>query len=106
MNESEYEADVYSNNGEISKFNPSNTLRETLSNIIHSTTHISKEESDIEKLKYFNYADKVTLYENNFFEQKVEKEYDFLFCYKSLHLNCNKHIPKERKMRKLLSSVK
>ena len=59
-----------------------------------------------EKLKYFNYADKVTLYEKNFFEQKVAKEYDFLFCYKSLHLNCNKHIPKERKMRKLLSSVK
>lgn len=59
-----------------------------------------------EKLKYFNYNDKVNLYEKNFFEQKVEKEYDFLFCYKSLHLNCNKHIPKERKMKKLLSSVK
>ena len=55
-----------------------------------------------EKLNYFNYNDKVNLYEKNFFEQKVEKEYDFLFCYKSLHLNCNKHIPKERKMRKLL----
>ena len=59
-----------------------------------------------EKLNYFNYNDKVNLYEKNFFEQKVEKEYDFLFCYKSLHLNCNKHIPKERKMKKLLSSVK
>ena len=59
-----------------------------------------------EKLNYFNYNDKVNLYEKNFFEQKVEKECDFLFCYKSLHLNCNKHIPKERKMKKLLSSVK
>ena len=59
-----------------------------------------------EKLKYFHYDDKVNLFERNFFEQKVEKEYDFLFCYKSLHLNCNKHIPKERKMKKLLSSVK
>ena len=59
-----------------------------------------------EKLNYFNYNDKVNLYGKNFFEQKVEKECDFLFCYKSLHLNCNKHIPKERKMKKLLSSVK
>ena len=59
-----------------------------------------------EKLNYFNYNDKVNLYGKNFFEQKVEKEYDFLLCYKSLHLNCNKHIPKERKMKKLLSSVK
>ena len=59
-----------------------------------------------EKLNYFNYNDKVNLYEKNFFEQKVEKKYNFLFCYKSLHLNCYKHIPKERKMRKLLSSVK
>ena len=59
-----------------------------------------------EKLNYFNYNDKVNVYEKNFFEQKVEKECDFLFCYKSLHLNCNKHIPKERKMKKLLSSVK
>lgn len=59
-----------------------------------------------EKLNYFNYNDKVNLYEKNFFEQKVEKEYYFLLCYKSLHLNCNKHIPKERKMKKLLSSVK
>lgn len=59
-----------------------------------------------EKLNYFNYNDKVNLYEKNFFKQKVEKECDFLFCYKSLHLNCNKHIPKERKMKKLLSSVK
>ena len=52
MNDTEYEVDVYSNNGEISKFNPSETLRETLSNIIHSTTHISKEESDILMKQY------------------------------------------------------
>ena len=52
MNDTEYEVDVYSNNGKISKFNPSNTLRETLSNIIHSTTHISKEESDILMKQY------------------------------------------------------
>ena len=39
-----------------------------------------------EKLKYFHYDDKVNLFERNFFEQKVEKEYDFLFYYKSLNL--------------------
>ena len=47
LNDDEYEADIYKGNGEISQFNPSKTFRETLSNIIHNTTHISKEESDI-----------------------------------------------------------
>ena len=59
-----------------------------------------------EKINYFNLDDKINIIEKNFFEQKIEKEYDFVFCYKSLHFDRNKHIPKERKMRKLLSSVK
>ena len=52
INDTEFELYVYNIIGEISKFNPSKTLRETLSNIIHSTIHISKEESDILMKQY------------------------------------------------------
>lgn len=58
------------------------------------------------KLDYFKMNDDVVLFEKNFYEQKIEREYEFVYCYKSLHLSENKHIPKDRKMRKLLSSVK
>lgn len=58
------------------------------------------------KLDYFNMNQSVTLFEKNFYEQKVEREYEFVYCYKSLHLEENKDIPQDRKMRKLLSSVK
>lgn len=59
-----------------------------------------------EKIKYFKMEENVELKEENFYDKKVDKEYDFVFCYKSLHLEENKSIPKDRKMRKLLSSVK
>ncbi len=58
------------------------------------------------KLNYFNMLDQVELIEKNFYNTKVEREYEFVYCYKSLHLKENKDIPKDRKMRKLLSSVK
>lgn len=59
-----------------------------------------------EKISYFGMNDLVSLFKNNFYEQRVEKEYEFVYCYKSLHLHENKNIPKDIKMRKLLSSVK
>lgn len=58
------------------------------------------------KFDYFKMWDSVKLFESNFYEQRVENEYEFVYCYKSLHLEQNKNIPKDRKMRKLLSSVK
>lgn len=59
-----------------------------------------------EKIRFFNYNDMVNIFEKNFYEQKVEREYEFVYCYKSLHLGENKDIPRDRKIRKLLSSVK
>jgi len=43
---------------------------------------------------------------SNFYEEKVEDKYNFVFCYRSLHEKHNKEVPMRRKMRKLLSSVK
>ena len=40
------------------------------------------------------------------FTNKKLNENIFVYCYKSLLLNQNKNIPKDRRMRKLLSSVK
>ena len=59
-----------------------------------------------EKISYFEMNDSVSLFKNNFYEQRIEREYEFVYCYKSLHLQENKNIPKDTKMRKLLSSVK
>lgn len=59
-----------------------------------------------EKLDYFKFNDKVNLFPCNFYEQKVERQYEFVYCYKSLHLDRNKDISMNTKMRKLLSSVK
>lgn len=50
--------------------------------------------------------DLVNLYKDNYYETKVEKQYDFVYSYRSLHLEQNKHIPLKKKIRKLLSSVK
>ncbi len=54
-----------------------------------------------ENLKNFVYIN-----EDNYYEVKVEKKYDFVYSYRSLHLEQNKHIPLKRKVRKLLSAVK
>ena len=59
-----------------------------------------------EKLRYFNMNEKVNIYEKNFYEQRVEKKYNFVYCYKSLHLFDNSHISMDKKIKKLLSSVK
>ncbi|MBE6150532.1 MAG: hypothetical protein E7162_01770 [Firmicutes bacterium] len=48
----------------------------------------------------------IKIINKNFYEERIEKKYDFVFCYRSLHEKNNKHIPMNRKLRKLLSSVK
>ena len=51
-------------------------------------------------------ADRITIVNKCFYTERVEKQYDFVFCYRSLHETCNKKVPMYRKIRKLLSSVK
>lgn len=55
---------------------------------------------------YYKTKKNLNVVNDNFYERKVERKYDFVFCYRSLHEKHNKHIPMTRKMRKLLSSVK
>jgi len=43
---------------------------------------------------------------NSNYEQAIEKKYEFIYCYRSLHRESNKHISMMKKLRKLLSSVK
>lgn len=50
--------------------------------------------------------DFVKVIESNFYKQRINKQYDFVFCHESLHLNNNKDILMKTKIRKLLSSVK
>ena len=58
------------------------------------------------RLKYENLENNINLIKQNFYEEKVIKKYDFVYSYRSLHLNKNKQIPMYRKVRKLLSAVK
>lgn len=43
---------------------------------------------------------------NNFYKTRIEERYEFVYCYRSLHEKHNKEIPMNRKIRKILSSVK
>ena len=54
----------------------------------------------------FEKLDNIEVNNENYYETVIEKKYDFVYCYRSLHRKTNKHISMERKMRKLLSSVK
>lgn len=57
--------------------------------------------------KYYNlYADKLKIKNTNFYQERIDNQYEFVFCYRSLHEKHNKDIPMKRKIRKLLSSVK
>ena len=57
--------------------------------------------------KFYNKCkENLEIRNKNFYEEKVEEKYDFVYCYRSLHEKHNKRIPMKRKMRKLLSSVK
>lgn len=63
--------------------------------------------TDISNRKHWEKASKnIEIRNSNFYEEKVEDKYNFVFCYRSLHEKHNKEIPMSRKMRKLLSSVK
>ncbi len=55
---------------------------------------------------YKENKDNIRIINNNFYKTRIEEKYDFVYCYKSLHEDSNKEIPMNRKMRKLLSSVK
>lgn len=63
--------------------------------------------SPLSNRKYWNkHKNNIKINNKNFYEERIEKKYDFVFCYRSLHEKSNKHISMNRKMRKLLSSVK
>lgn len=57
-------------------------------------------------IEYLKFNNLVSVNEKNYYESKVEKNYDFVYVYRSLHLDSNNHISKDIKMRRLLSSVK
>lgn len=59
-----------------------------------------------EKIDYFKFNDKVNVFSCNFYEQKINQQYEFVYCYKSLHLARNKDISMNKKIEKLLSAVK
>lgn len=58
------------------------------------------------KIEYEDSKDLVNVYENNFYSLKADKKYDFVYCYRSLHLEKNKSVSMERKIKRLMSSVK
>lgn len=63
--------------------------------------------SPITNRKYYKeYKNNIEIRNKNFYEEKVEDKYNFVYCYRSLHEKHNKNVPMNRKMRKLLSSVK
>lgn len=50
--------------------------------------------------------DRMNLYKKNFYDNRISKQYNFVYSYRSLHLQENSEIPMYRKIRKLQSSVK
>jgi len=42
----------------------------------------------------------------NFYEQRITEKYDFVYCFRSLQRESNKHISMKQKIKKLQSSVK
>lgn len=60
----------------------------------------------LSKVKNENLESKFKLYQKNFYKCKIEKQYNFVYCYRSLHLDRNKDIKMATKIRKLQSSVK
>ena len=61
----------------------------------------------IYKRKNFNkVCQNIEIVIKNFYEERIEKKYEFVYCYRSIHQNHNKHISMKRKIQKILSSVK
>lgn len=58
------------------------------------------------KIANANVKQNVTIINENFYTKRIEKQYDYVYCYRSLHLNRNMDIRMNVKIRKLLSSVK
>ena len=59
-----------------------------------------------ERIKEYALNDKVKLVEGSLFSKKIIKDYDFVFCYKSLNLDRNNCFKRDLMIRKLKSSVK
>jgi hypothetical protein len=63
--------------------------------------------SSINNRKYYEqYKSKLEIRNENFYKTRIEERYEFVYCYRSLHEKQNKEIPMNRKIRKVLSSVK
>ncbi len=60
----------------------------------------------LEKIKTFNLGRYINLNEENFYKSNNNKKYDFVYVYRSLHLDRNKDINLDKKMKKIMSSVK
>lgn len=60
----------------------------------------------LNKIKDENLQDKTNLIKKNFYENRIEKQYNFVYSYRSLHLSENSHIDMRKKVKKLQSSVK
>lgn len=60
----------------------------------------------LNKVNEENLQDKFCLFQKNFYENKIVKQYNFVYSYRSLHLKENSNIEMHRKIRKLQSSVK
>lgn len=60
----------------------------------------------LNKNKYFNLNDFVNIHNKNFYKNAVESKYDFVYVYRSLHLDRNKEVPIDKKIKKILTSVK
>lgn len=58
------------------------------------------------KIKAEKLKNNITIIKKNFYENKVDKKYDFVYCYRSLQLNKNKNIPMDKKIKKLMTAVK
>lgn len=59
----------------------------------------------VENRKNYNiYKNKINIIIDNFYTSKFDYTYEFTYCFRSLHLNSS--IPMEKKMKKLMSSVK
>ena len=59
-----------------------------------------------EKIRYFNMNDNINIFYNNFYENIIDKHYDLIYCYKSLHLKENSHIDLKKKVKKILTATK
>lgn len=58
------------------------------------------------KLSTLIYNGNLKIQKENFYEQPVIEKYDFVYSYRSLHMERNSHTPLKRKVQKLLTSVK